>query len=71
MKHLHTFESFLNEAVKVKELTQKMQDVLDAMKDDYYAEDYELDVPKQEVFFVDGIGKEIKNSRIKVSDIKY
>ena len=69
MKHIHTFESFLNEA-KVTELTPEMQDILDVMKDEHGAEDYDLDVPKQEVFFVDGIGKEIKGSRIKVSEIK-
>jgi hypothetical protein len=69
MKHIQTFESFLNEA-KVEELTPKMQDILDGMKDKYYAEDYELDVNKQEVFFVDGGGNEIKGSRIKISEIK-
>ena len=70
MKYITTFESFVNEAAKVKELTPKMQDALDVMKDKYHAEDYELDEPKQEVFFVDGAGHEIKNSRIKVTDIK-
>ena len=70
MKHIHTFESFLNEA-KVTELTPEMQDILDVIKDDNGAENYDLDVPKQEVFFVDGIGKEIKRlKRIKVSEIK-
>ncbi len=69
MKNTPTFESFLNEA-KVTELTPEMQDILDGMKGDHGAEDYDLDVPKQEVFFVDGIGKEIKGSRIKVSEIK-
>jgi hypothetical protein len=53
----------------VMELSANMQDVLDEMKEKYNADDYDLDVDKQEVYFVDGIGKEIKGSRISVKKI--
>ena len=54
----------------IQELTTAHQDVLDDLKQFIqYAEDYELDSDQQEVFFVDGIGHEISDTRISVADI--
>ena len=66
-----SFDDSYADGGKIDDLSMEMQDVLDGMMDKYKASSYDLDVDKQQVYFVDGVGKEIKGSRISVKEIKY
>ena len=66
-QHINESFAFIAEG-KIKNLSPKMQDFIE--KNIANGEEYDLDVNSQEIFLVDGVGKEIKDSRKKISLIK-